>query len=1010
MAKTAKDTLVEKTDFGPGKTPLYYNNNGLFSDPFLEDRLPNLEKYYKHSSTKMLNAFWNVDEFEAVKFNKAFQTIMDLWESLDQDVPKFCDKERQLQNRWIDKIFEALGWTIELEETVSKHGVNNYPDYGLYSNFSDWKKSKDLNGNNKFKKATAVADAKDWGINLDGKGFSNKNPSFQIINYLKQTDKEWGVLTDGRYWRIYSTRSESKHTTYYEIDLIKILAAGDYERFKYFFNFFRVEAFEPQSSLNDRCFLDFVFDDGKFYSQRVKSNLGERVYKVVDTICKGFLEGNKKPSEEELEDVYEYSMYYLFKLMFVLNCESKGLLEVNKQDDYYESSLRKKCFEIKEQFESGKNWSHQPRTYNYINDLFNLLKTGDESIGVHRFGNEPFEVGSDEFYAENNISDEFLNSALLKLACDHDEDKNLQFIDYKILSPDHIGSLFEGLLEYKLKKKGTTFALVSDNVDRKGAGAYYTPDYLVDFIIERTIAPLLKDKKPSDILKLKVLDPAMGSGHFLIGVVKYLENIITNIQDSTKSEKSFIEFDKIKKEVIKNCVYGSDINPLATQLAKFSLWIYSSQKGDELEPLSDQLVCRNTLADKGVKASFVTEGIEFKWKEFDIEKDFCKQVKQFDAIVGNPPWGATLSESTTEILSERYTHSSYKLIDTFKFFIERSFEFQKNNFGRVGFVIPRSILSHIGCRDSRKHCLENGIQEVHDLGDGIFKDVCAPSTVIVMDKSNKAKSLSFFDAKEARDNESLRTTEKVKINYSDIKENPNYEYLFSTVQQLKKFDDVFELGEICDIFDSGLDYSRKKLGDAVFYDADKAKSKKDHVVLRGKNINRFFLTEGRKFLRHNWKNIEQEQKVEDKKTRLKVNKVAYEDREKIFIRQTADQVIAAYDNSQYYNQKSLLSIHRKDKKINFFYILGVLNSPFMTAIYRELVSEEGQAFSQVKKNKLQQLPIVVNRDSYAEKRIAAIAKELTSTNDLEAKKYSKLYAELSDLVEGLYDADIEMAA
>ena len=99
MAKTAKDTLVEKTDFGPGKTPLYYNNNGLFSDPFLEDRLPNLEKYYKHSSTKMLNAFWNVDEFEAVKFNKAFQTIMDLWESLDQDVPKFCDKERQLQNR-----------------------------------------------------------------------------------------------------------------------------------------------------------------------------------------------------------------------------------------------------------------------------------------------------------------------------------------------------------------------------------------------------------------------------------------------------------------------------------------------------------------------------------------------------------------------------------------------------------------------------------------------------------------------------------------------------------------------------------------------------------------------------------------------------------------------------------------------------------------------------------------------------------------------------------------------
>ncbi len=82
----------------------------------------------------------------------------------------------------------------------------------------------------------------------------------------------------------------------------------------------------------------------------------------------------------------------------------------------------------------------------------------------------------------------------------------------------------------------------------------------------------------------------MGSGHFLLGVVKFLEGHIISLQDTDKKIKGSIEFDQIKKEVLKSCVFGVDINRLATQLAKFSLWIYTSQKGDFLEPLSDQLI------------------------------------------------------------------------------------------------------------------------------------------------------------------------------------------------------------------------------------------------------------------------------------------------------------------------------------------------------------------------------------------------------------------------------------
>lgn len=672
----------EKTDFGPGKTALYYNNHGLFSDPFLEERLPKLEDYYNHPSTNFLNGYWNIDESDASKFNKAFQGLMDLWNDLDQDVPKFCTNERQLQNRWIDRVFEILGWTIELEESSSKHGITNYPDYALFASSDDWKKSKSLSGNHKFKKAIAVADAKGWGINLDGKGFSNKNPSFQIINYLKQTDKNWGVLTDGKYWRIYSLKSESKHTTYYEVDLEKILAANDYERFKYFYNFFRVEAFIVDSRLDDRSFLDFVFDDGKFYSQRIESNLQARVYKVVESIALGFIESRGTGDLVELREIYDNSMYYVFKLMFVLNCESRGLLEVNKQDDYYEYSVRKLCFQLKEQLESGKNWSNQPGTYNYIMNLFNLLREGDASIGVHGFGSEPFSIGTKQIFESNKIADRLLNQALLDLACDLDEEGNFQFIDYKILSPEHIGSIFEGLLEFSLVKNGREYFLENNKGERKSTGSYYTPSYLVDYVVEKTLRNLAQNKSPKEILKLKVLDPAMGSGHFLIGVIKYLEKEIQEIQDRSEGG-DHLDFGDLKKLIAHNCIFGVDINPLAVELAKFSVWIYTAQKGDCLEPLNDQFICGNSLLD------------DFNWTSL-----FQGQigVGAIDAIVGNPPY---IGEKGNTRLFRPVKESSvgrkfYKAkMDYFYFFFHRGLDILKDN-GYLSFVTTNYFCTATG--------------------------------------------------------------------------------------------------------------------------------------------------------------------------------------------------------------------------------------------------------------------------------------------------------------------------
>ena len=111
-----------------------------------------------------------------------------------------------------------------------------------------------------FKHVTSVADAKAWKIALDGIGRSNNNPSYQIVRYMEHAEQEWSILTNGRFWRLYSTRSNSKHTTYYEIDLVSLITKRDDERFKYFYNMFRKDAFVKENG--KQCFLDVVFEEG----------------------------------------------------------------------------------------------------------------------------------------------------------------------------------------------------------------------------------------------------------------------------------------------------------------------------------------------------------------------------------------------------------------------------------------------------------------------------------------------------------------------------------------------------------------------------------------------------------------------------------------------------------------------------------------------------------------------------------------------------------------------------
>ena len=199
-------------------------------------------------------------------------------------------------------------------------------------------------------------------------------------------------------------------------------------------------------------------------------------------------------------------------------------------------------------------------------------------------------------------------------------------ITYRDLDVRHLGNIYEGLLEYRpriatedlvvVSKKGSeTVApptrsnqeiayregevyLLTDKGERKATGSYYTPDYIVRYIVENTLAPLCKDKSVDEILSLKILDPATGSGHFLVGVIDYLaEELITHpdapFMTETATEETELAY--WKRRVVESCVYGVDINPMAVELAKLSLWLHTVAKGEPLSFLDHHIRCGNSL-------------------------------------------------------------------------------------------------------------------------------------------------------------------------------------------------------------------------------------------------------------------------------------------------------------------------------------------------------------------------------------------------------------------------------
>jgi len=570
-----------------------YRNQQLFSDYYLANTLPQ-------------RADWQALAAQAQPVMAKIAAVFKKY--------KPSENEPQTEDGFVKPVLQALGHTFEIQAPLATAEGTKKPDYIFYldEDALNANKGRRLDDHLLQGRAFAVGDAKYWDRPLDitskkigSDPFSNKNPSYQITYYMQHSGLEWGILTNGRLWRLYHRATAHKLDHFYEVDLPMLLQRGDLEQFLYFYAFFHRSAFDAHP-----LGISAILKESIDYAQGVGESLKRQVYEALRHVAQGFLDyapdGLSSNDPATLKDIYDNSLILLYRLLFILYAEARDLLPLSESKLYREHySLYALNHLITGELDAGVELLANSETlWSSFKQLFDYINVGAPPLKIATFNGGLFDPQKHPFLEQYKVGDAQLQQAMDLLAR-----IDGQFIDYRDLSIRNLGTIYEGLLEYHLEKAkgeaqdGWTIDLLNDKGERKATGSYYTPDYIVKYIVEQTVGPVLQaavesaadeKKKVESILAVKVLDPSMGSGHFLVEATEYIARfIVENVSPEETTKETDLAY--WKRRVVQSCIYGVDLNPLAVELAKLSLWLSTVARDRPLSFLDHHLRTGNAL-------------------------------------------------------------------------------------------------------------------------------------------------------------------------------------------------------------------------------------------------------------------------------------------------------------------------------------------------------------------------------------------------------------------------------
>jgi hypothetical protein len=583
--------------------------------------------------------------------------------------------EAYTRTHFLDPFLAALGWEFIPEANMPKlpKGTKkNRPDYCLFPDASTRQSAAQQNDTaGLYAFSETVLEAKRWQHSLDKvseKETPGRFPSEQIQGYLHDAKDasgkryfNWAILSNGSDWRLYCEQAGSGR--HFEFTLVDQEAFCTLEQFRLFVALFRPSAFARDT--HGRCLLDHLREESLTRQIDLEHDLRQRIFDVLEDLANAF--HDHKPngiSPELFGALYDNSLIFLYRLLFVLYSESRDLLPAKLHGPGSNKTYREhfSVARLVEDLRSPTSYNSDAffTLYERLLKLFHLIN-GDnpkqnEETRVTRYNGGLFNHASHPLLESWRIPDRLLARVLKQLVfaqpparsgAKQQKIETDDAIDYASLEVRQLGDIYEGLLGAKLDfNAADRLELQNENGENHRQGIYYTPDWIVHYLLRETLQPLLaeiearpdvraavaaKSKESREnnsfaraVLDLNLLDPAMGSGHFLVRATEDLARAVrahptTRLmtlqvvkqgkERRTKEDIRKLGFHPVpeglsqeraeiahwRRRIVEACIYGVDINPLAVELAKLSLWLTCIAADEPLNFLDHHLRPGNSL-------------------------------------------------------------------------------------------------------------------------------------------------------------------------------------------------------------------------------------------------------------------------------------------------------------------------------------------------------------------------------------------------------------------------------
>ena len=887
---------------------------------------------------------------EEINLNDYFEKrkILNNWiNSLEKGILS-KSKEEEFQGEFLNDIFSLIlgavnkssgndEWNLQRE---SKTKIDGQKADGVIGFF-------DVNGKDDVR---AVIELKGPTISLDQRqkrSGDTRTPVEQAFNYAPKYGKncQWVIVSNYKEIRLY----RSNDMTEYEVFFLENLKDDlEFQKFIYILSFEALVGTANKKAkaleLSEEYQKNQIEIEKKFYNE----------YKNIRLhIFENMKENNPETDENTL---LEKVQKLLDRFLFICFCEDKGLLE----KDFFNTILKK-----------GKDFGS-------IFDIFkvfcNWINLGNPKENISHFNGGLFK--NDDVLNSLNIDDKVFEE--LKKISDYDFDSDLNV--------NILGHIFEQSISdiEELKKSISGEEFDQKKSKRKKDGIFYTPQYITKYIVENSIKNWLDDKRKElgeddlpklnekdyifDIAKknytknyrkhiefwqqyreavrnIKIIDPACGSGAFLITAFEFLLNYNKYLDDKIFDLVGTSDlFSDRTKEILQNNIFGVDLNKESVEITKLSLWLKTADKNKTLASLENNIKCGNSLIDDPEIAG----NLAFNW-----EKEFPEIFANggFDIVVGNPPYGVNFDDKTKKYLLE-----FDKLVPDYEiyiYFISLYRKILKNN-GYLSYIFPNTFLSTLFGKKYRENLFNTiTVKEIIDLSnDNTFVDASVRTIIFsfknILENSDikflKTRDKTFYSFKDYLKNEVMENIENIA---SLFFQNKKEKEIISKIKNNQKLADFFEVSQGLIPYDKYRGHDEYTIKNRIWH----SNVKKDETYkkeLKGEDVKQYLL---------NWNNelwiSYGEWLAAPRERKFFVNK-------RILIREiTKDKLFACYTEEEFYNTPSLINVINEKDILELKYILTIVNSKLLGWYHNKTSPKANKGlFPKILVNDVRNLPLV----------------------------------------------------